>query len=285
VRLLRPPCQQTGAEQSSPPSAKSRSGSISAVPQSPRYVRSLRDSGGKTDVTAFQVGPKSRRPCCFRQDHLKARSPDYEGRKCCSRARRAEQNYFPDRTHRSCFDLISPRMLARLPRGMVRSSCAHSRGIDHASQRTDVARDVHLASRLDARCGRDCHACHRTRKRRDGAARRPLPEYHAYPGARRASPHAHWQRLVRGASRSRREDRMVRVQRRPEREEAVFAKSIDLTYVGPNPAINVYFKSNGGEGHIIAGGVNGGSALVAAGLDPEYRRRLPRQEDRHTAVR
>jgi len=48
----------------------------------------------------------------------------------------------------------------------------------------------------------------------------------------------------------------------PSAMEAVFAKSIDLTYVGPNPAINVYFKSNGGEGHIIAGAVNGGSALV-----------------------
>jgi len=48
----------------------------------------------------------------------------------------------------------------------------------------------------------------------------------------------------------------------PSAMEAVFAKSIDLTYVGPNPAINAYFKSNGSEGHIIAGAVNGGSALV-----------------------
>jgi len=48
----------------------------------------------------------------------------------------------------------------------------------------------------------------------------------------------------------------------PSAMEAVFAKSIDLTYVGPNPAINAYFKSNGDEGHIIAGAVNGGSALV-----------------------
>src|SRR6476469_5510234 len=48
----------------------------------------------------------------------------------------------------------------------------------------------------------------------------------------------------------------------PSAMEAVFAKSIDLTYVGPNPAINAYFKSNGGEGHIVAGAVNGGSALV-----------------------
>jgi NitT/TauT family transport system substrate-binding protein len=47
--------------------------------------------------------------------------------------------------------------------------------------------------------------------------------------------------------------------------EAVFAKSIDLTYVGPNPAINAYFKSNGQEGRIVAGSVNGGSALVVQG--------------------
>ena len=48
----------------------------------------------------------------------------------------------------------------------------------------------------------------------------------------------------------------------PSAMEAVFAKSIDLTYVGPNPAINAYFKSNGQEGRIIAGSVDGGSALV-----------------------
>jgi NitT/TauT family transport system substrate-binding protein len=47
--------------------------------------------------------------------------------------------------------------------------------------------------------------------------------------------------------------------------EAVFAKSIDLTYVGPNPAINAYFKSNGAEARVIAGAVNGGSALVVQG--------------------
>jgi NitT/TauT family transport system substrate-binding protein len=48
----------------------------------------------------------------------------------------------------------------------------------------------------------------------------------------------------------------------PSAMEAVFAKSIDLTYVGPNPAINAYFKSNGAEARVIAGAVNGGSALI-----------------------
>jgi len=48
----------------------------------------------------------------------------------------------------------------------------------------------------------------------------------------------------------------------PSAMEAMFAKSIDLAYVGPNPAINAYFKSGGEEGHIVAGAANGGSALV-----------------------
>ncbi len=48
----------------------------------------------------------------------------------------------------------------------------------------------------------------------------------------------------------------------PSAMEALFAKSIDLTYVGPNPAINAYAKSGGHEVRIIAGAVNGGAALV-----------------------
>src|SRR3712207_4689154 len=44
--------------------------------------------------------------------------------------------------------------------------------------------------------------------------------------------------------------------------EAIFAKSLDLTYVGPNPAINAYARSRGEEVRVIAGAVNGGSALV-----------------------
>jgi NitT/TauT family transport system substrate-binding protein len=51
----------------------------------------------------------------------------------------------------------------------------------------------------------------------------------------------------------------------PSAMEAVFAKSIDLTYVGPNPAINAHAKSGGQEVRIIAGSVNGGSALVVQG--------------------
>lgn len=44
--------------------------------------------------------------------------------------------------------------------------------------------------------------------------------------------------------------------------EAIFARSVDLTYVGPSPAINAYAKANGGEVRIVAGAANGGSALV-----------------------
>lgn len=48
----------------------------------------------------------------------------------------------------------------------------------------------------------------------------------------------------------------------PSAMEAIFAGSIDLTYVGPSPAINAYAKSRGDEVRIVAGAVNGGSALV-----------------------
>lgn len=48
----------------------------------------------------------------------------------------------------------------------------------------------------------------------------------------------------------------------PSAMEAIFAESVDLTYVGPNPAINAYARSGGSEIRIVAGAVNGGSALV-----------------------
>ena len=44
--------------------------------------------------------------------------------------------------------------------------------------------------------------------------------------------------------------------------EALFAHSLDLTYVGPSPAINAFVKARGGEVRIIAGAVEGGAALV-----------------------
>ncbi len=48
----------------------------------------------------------------------------------------------------------------------------------------------------------------------------------------------------------------------PSAMNAVFARSIDLTYVGPSPAINAFSKSRGSETRIVSGAVNGASALV-----------------------
>ncbi len=48
----------------------------------------------------------------------------------------------------------------------------------------------------------------------------------------------------------------------PSAMEAIFANSIDFTYVGPNPAINAHLKSRGEEIRIVAGACSGGAALV-----------------------
>jgi NitT/TauT family transport system substrate-binding protein len=44
--------------------------------------------------------------------------------------------------------------------------------------------------------------------------------------------------------------------------EALFAGQIDLAYVGPNPAINGYVRSNGQALRIVAGATSGGAVLV-----------------------
>ncbi len=51
----------------------------------------------------------------------------------------------------------------------------------------------------------------------------------------------------------------------PSAMEAIFANALDMTYVGPNPSINAYVKSQGEEIRIIAGAANGGAALVVQG--------------------
>ncbi len=48
----------------------------------------------------------------------------------------------------------------------------------------------------------------------------------------------------------------------PSAMEAIFAGSLDVTYVGPSPALNAYFKSNGEEIRVISGAANGGAALA-----------------------
>jgi NitT/TauT family transport system substrate-binding protein len=48
----------------------------------------------------------------------------------------------------------------------------------------------------------------------------------------------------------------------PAAVEALFSEAIDAAYVGPNPAINAYAKSNGQAIRIISGATSGGAALV-----------------------
>jgi NitT/TauT family transport system substrate-binding protein len=48
----------------------------------------------------------------------------------------------------------------------------------------------------------------------------------------------------------------------PSAMEAMFAGSLDLTYVGQGPALNAHFKSKGQEIRVIGGAANGGAALV-----------------------
>lgn len=48
----------------------------------------------------------------------------------------------------------------------------------------------------------------------------------------------------------------------PSAMEGIFARSLDLSYVGPNPALNAHLKSGGEEVRIVAGACSGGAALV-----------------------
>jgi NitT/TauT family transport system substrate-binding protein len=48
----------------------------------------------------------------------------------------------------------------------------------------------------------------------------------------------------------------------PSAMEALLAKSVELTYVGPNPAINAHLKARGEDIRIVAGACSGGAALV-----------------------
>jgi NitT/TauT family transport system substrate-binding protein len=50
----------------------------------------------------------------------------------------------------------------------------------------------------------------------------------------------------------------------PAAVEALFANSLDITSVGPNPAINAFQKSNGQAVRLIAGATSGGAGLVVS---------------------
>ncbi len=48
----------------------------------------------------------------------------------------------------------------------------------------------------------------------------------------------------------------------PSAIEALFASAIDLTYVGPNPTVTGYVRSQGAAVRVIAGAASGGASLV-----------------------
>lgn len=48
----------------------------------------------------------------------------------------------------------------------------------------------------------------------------------------------------------------------PSAVEALFAKHLDIAYIGPSPAVNAYVKSDGEAVRIVAGASSGGAALV-----------------------
>lgn len=51
----------------------------------------------------------------------------------------------------------------------------------------------------------------------------------------------------------------------PSAIEAVFADAIDIVYIGPNPAISGYVRSQGETLRIVAGASSGGAALIVRG--------------------
>jgi NitT/TauT family transport system substrate-binding protein len=48
----------------------------------------------------------------------------------------------------------------------------------------------------------------------------------------------------------------------PQAVEAIFAKAVDMVYVGPSPAVNAYLRSRGEALRIVSGATAGGAALV-----------------------
>ena len=48
----------------------------------------------------------------------------------------------------------------------------------------------------------------------------------------------------------------------PSATEAIFARALDVTYIGPSPVLNAYSKSKATELRVLAGAANGGRALV-----------------------
>ncbi len=51
----------------------------------------------------------------------------------------------------------------------------------------------------------------------------------------------------------------------PSAMEGIFTRAVDLTYVGPSPALNAYARANGKEIRVLSGAMRGGEALVVRG--------------------
>lgn len=51
----------------------------------------------------------------------------------------------------------------------------------------------------------------------------------------------------------------------PSAMEGIFTKAVDMTYVGPSPAVNAYARANGSEVRVMSGAMRGGEALVVRG--------------------
>src|SRR3989442_284889 len=62
----------------------------------------------------------------------------------------------------------------------------------------------------------------------------------------------------------------------PSAIEALFAGAIDMTYVGPNPAITGYVRSQGEALRVVAGTASGGASLIVRGDS-----RSPKPEEFH----
>ena len=89
-----------------------------------------------------------------------------------------------------------------------------------------------------------------------GPARLP-PEHHPRPGPGRAS--------TRASSQERSAPNTLQTatfNAGPDAVDALFADSIDAAFIGPNPSINAFQKSNGQAIRIVAGSTSGGAGLV-----------------------
>lgn len=102
----------------------------------------------------------------------------------------------------------------------------------------------------------------KTGRREDGSTRWALPKYIARPSSRCASafaPRQGWFERYLGDG--------VELQWHlfnagPSAMESMFSGAVDITYVGPSPAINAFAKTGGEDIRILSGAADGGASLV-----------------------